>query len=198
MDHATPLAALLPRLEERLVELRAPIVHHLRPGADREHIAAVLGERGVEASEELCAWWSWHDGTDVADRYGGAFVPLGENQLLATWHLPSLAEAAAAHDMLQHVWEGELPTAWWPALLMSVPATLCADTAGSGALFLVDGHCELPADPPEPLAGSLTELVALLLDLFASGAVVVDSPMGRGAWVDHARLTRALPFASHW
>lgn len=192
------LPQLLGRLEEHLTALGAPVLRHLRPGADPRHVDAVLGRRGLTASEELHAWWGWHDGTDVASRYGGAFVPLGENLLVATWHLPSVDEAARRYDQLQDVWEGELPREWWPVLHMSVPAVLCADTAGGGALFLVDGHCELPADPPEPLATSLTDFVELLLDLFEAGAVLPDSPEGAGPSLDRARLPRALPFPGHW
>ena len=198
MDQATNLPQLLARLEVHLIELGAPVVSHLRPGADRQHVEAVLGERGVVASEELLAWWGWHDGTDVADRFGGAFVPLADNLLLANWHLPSVADAARGYDLLQHVWDGELPTGWWPVLEMSVPADLCADTASSGALFLVDAHSELPDDPPEPLATSLTDFVELLLDLFEAGAVLPRGPYGGGPWVDHARLPRALPFPAYW
>lgn len=192
------LSQMLSRLEQHLTDLGAPIVDHWRPGADPRHVDDVLGQRGLIASEELHAWWGWHDGTDVASRYGGAFVPLADNLLLADWHLPSLAEAAATYDRLQHTWEGDLPSGWWPVLDMSVPADLCADTTGGGALFLVDGHCELPGDPPEPLAASLTDFVGLVLDLFQAGVVLPSSPYGEGPAIDHARLPRALPFPAYW
>ena len=185
------------RLEEHLTDLGAPVAVTSDLGADPRHIDDVLGQRGLTASQELHARWGWHDGTDVASRYGGAFVPLADAPLLATWHLPSVEEAARGCDQLQRSREVELPRGWWPVLDMSLPAVLCADTVGGGALFLVDGRCELPADPPEPLATSLTDFAELLLDLFGAGAVLPSSPEGEGPSLDRERLPRALPFPLH-
>lgn len=195
----TSLRSLLPQLEVHLAEQHAPIVGHLRPGADRRQIEAALGERGVAPSEELLTWWGWHDGTDLAERYGGTFVPQPGNRLLTSWHLASVAESVDTYDLMQRIWEGTLPPGWWPVLGMSVPAQLCADTAGSGALFLVDVHSGLPDDPPQPLADSLTDFIRLLLDLFEAGAVVPSSssPSG-GLQLDVARLPRQLRFTEYW
>lgn len=198
MTDSTRLTPLLHQLEQRLTEYRAPIIPHLRAGAEPARSTALLLERGATPTQELLDWWAWHDGTDAAEAYGGAFVAVPENLLLANWHLPSLAEAASSHDRLQRSWGGELPRSWWPVLRMSVPAVLCADTAGTGELFLVDAHADLPSDPPEPLARSLSDFLQLLLQLFAAGAVVADSPVHGGLALDPARLPADLPWPAYW
>ena len=198
MQNSPRLAPLLLQLQHRLEELDAPVVPHLQPGADRQHIAAVLMQRGITSTGELLDWWGWHDGTDAATPYGAAFVPSPETLLLADWHLPTLDQAVASYDRLHRTWEGELPRTWWPVLRMSVPAVRCAETAGGGQLFLVDGHADLPADPPQPLAASLTDFVTLLLDLFDAGAVIPGSPVSGGLAVDQRRFPDGLPFPNYW
>lgn len=197
------LPTALARLEQRLREWHAPIVDHLRPGADRTAVEQALRQIGVSATEEMFELWAWHDGTDAGAGPDGHFGGRPENLLIGGWHFMSLDDAVSTYRELRDSPDVEefAPASWMPTLDFIDAPMLCAETDPSsrhhGALFIIDGHADLPAKPPRPLARSLLEFVGFLLLIFDAGAVIPNAPTNGGIDIDDSRLPAGVPLSAY-
>lgn len=57
---------LLEKVEEHLRSVDHPVLRRLRPGLSDEQMDELTAPHGLVLGPELRAWWSWHDGVDVA------------------------------------------------------------------------------------------------------------------------------------
>jgi hypothetical protein len=193
-----PLRAALEQLERRLRGFGAPIVERLQPGLPPDAIDAILGRYGLAVPPELYALWSWHDGTDTRD-YAGT-------QLVGGWHLLSVEQAADDHEFHRHVADEvgdgtSYPQGWFPVLLYVNGPFLAADCTARAArespLYIVDGHADLPEDPPTPQLPSLRSLIEAFITFFELDLVERDEHRG-GATVPWERIPEEFRFSGYW
>ena len=90
------------RLERAWWEYGRPPEHRLRPGLSDAEIDALLEPRGRQLSEELRAWWSWHDGSERFGEWYNDIPGVGPGPWL---HL-SLAQALELEGYQRDSWDG--------------------------------------------------------------------------------------------
>jgi hypothetical protein len=163
-------------LERRLRAFGAPIVEALAPGVSAEEIRAVLDAEGLQAPDDVVAWWGWHDGAVLSDAppvLSGPSVHLRpENTLVEDWHVLSLAEATRTHRWFRAEYPARLlPAGWFPILVTGAQPKLwidCTAGADASAPLYVDEH--LP-EPPGPLFPSLAAFVEAIVRAFDEGLI---------------------------
>jgi hypothetical protein len=162
----------LEELERRLRAFGAPIVD---AGVPADDIRAAFDAEGLDAPDDVVAWWEWHDGavlSDAAPILSGPGVELrSENTLIEDWHVLSLGEATRSHRWFRKDYD-LLPAGWFPILVTGAKPTMwidCTPGADAPAPLYVDEH--LPK-PEGPLFPSLANFVAAIIRAFDERLIV--------------------------
>jgi len=196
-------------LDDLLVELGSPFSSYALSRIDDDVIdralaSSELASYGLVVSTELREWWRWHHGTRIdtstTDRH--AFGP-------GRWGINNLSVALAG---IKRGLSGELPGEGWQRDWVPFAWKTFIDDRGryewrpDREAFLVGRLSESTGDelcvglwdssgtyPQEPVAGSLAEVVSVMIDVLRDGRVVWD-PSSGGRWVQVSSLDGLPPY----
>src|SRR5437867_20250 len=201
------LRPLLDELERRLRAFGAPIVDAFAPGVPVDEVRAVLDAEGLEAPDDVFAWWGWHNGAVLSDAppvLSGPGVYLrSENTLVEDWHVLSLGEAARTRRWFRADYADAgaadlLPAGWFPVLVTGATPTMwivCTPGADAPPPLYVDEH--LPG-PAEPLFPSLANFVGAIIRTFDEGLIRPHPEDARVPMFDAPALRGELQRLAYW
>lgn len=185
MSNNDRLLALLGRLQAAWARQGAPVHAGLRPGLSEERIDELMAPTGLQLPEELQTCWSWHNGSVERDGPtpgyphelgpgGWLFAPLETvlawNARHRTWTEPIDSTVPALAETYWH------PTWFTFTTRIGKPNhILFVDTdvppGGPSPVHYVD---EMWEEPTVVRAASLTDVIALWVDLLEDGTVRWD------------------------
>jgi cell wall assembly regulator SMI1 len=186
---------LLERLDQRLIEIGAPIAKAWRPGLTDADMDALVSELGLSLSAEIRLWWGWHDGIEgpsLLPTVGGGWAPISLHD--------------AVQDTIQQrekaaLWRQEFPgnpigdwaDSWITFCATPSPARLASDCgAPDGSLTpVLYFDPEFNEDPRQPKAVSMGELVHIWLGALDDGTWHIDPATGDFALLDPTELVEA-------
>ena len=201
------LQPLLEELERRLRAYGAPIVDAFGPGIPADQIRAVFDDEGLNAPDDVVAWWGWHNGAALSDappvRSGPGVYLRSENTLIDDWHVLSLDEATRTHRWFRANYADAgaadlLPAGWFPILVTGAKPTMwidCSAGAEEPAPLYVDEHLPEPAGPLFP---SLATFVAAVIRAFDEGLLRPHPEDARVPTFDAPALTGELRRLAFW
>lgn len=185
----------------------APIAEAFSPGLPGGEVRAVLDAEGLQAPEDVVAWWGWHNGAVLSDAppvLSGPGVYLrSENTLVEDWHVLSLAEATRTHRWFRANYADAgaaelLPAGWFPILVTGAKPAMwidCTPGADTLAALYVDEHLPEPAGPLFP---SLANFVGAIIRAFDEGLIRPHPEDARVPAFDALALSGDLRRLAYW
>jgi hypothetical protein len=167
---------LLERLDRSLRDLGALIVGCWEPGLSREQMDALTAPHGFRLPDEAALWWGWHNGAGGAD--------------LTPRRHPLTLESALRHFETE---DGAMSEVWGLPRLVGVvneQPWLWFDCRGPRDAF-VPVYAGYKSDEPWVAAGSIGDMVLILIAGFESGAFTTDE---RGEWneTDRSKISETI------
>jgi cell wall assembly regulator SMI1 len=182
-------ADLLVRLEQRLIDVGAPIAQLWRPGLNDYQIDALTAEIGLSLPAEARIWWRWHDGVDQLPgpmpSIGGGWDPISLQDAIEDV-VRQRKKAALRAQALPDDPTGDWSDSWITLCDSPSPARLACDCAvapGSPSPVLYIDP-EFNYDPYRPKAPSLGELIHAWLEALDDGTWHIDAVTGDFALLD--------------